>query len=97
MAAQVDGTLNNSEDEDKGWTCEMAISWADIARGTLVRSEVPVPGDRWRIGLYRINVKEHGDEKFAEYGAWSPTGTWYHNPKLFGHVIFVDPLKEKKP
>jgi hypothetical protein len=90
VAAHVNGTLNNSEDVDKGWTCEMAFSWSDIARGTLVRSEVPQDGDRWRIGLYRINIKSHGNPQLAEYGAWSPTTVWYHNPKLFGHVIFVD-------
>jgi len=96
VAAHVDGTLNDSTDEDQGWTCEMAISWADIARGTFVRTDVPRPGDRWRVGLYRINVKAHGDDKLAEYGAWSPTTVWYHNPKLFGHVIFLDQTGEKK-
>ena len=90
VAAHVKGTLNNSDDTDEGWTCEMAISWSDIARGTLVRSEVPHDGDHWRIGLYRINIKSHGNPQLAEYGAWSPTTTWYHMPKLFGHVIFVD-------
>jgi len=90
LAVHVDGTLNNPKDEDRGWTCEYAISFADIARGTDMRGARPEAGDRWRVGLFHINNRQHGDEKLAEYDAWSPTTSWFHVPKLFGHVVFLD-------
>jgi hypothetical protein len=88
--ARVDGTLNKPDDSDRGWTCEMAISWLDIARGTNVRRLPPRDGDVWRIGLYRVNVNVKADEKLAEYSAWNPTTSWFHVPSLFGRVLFVE-------
>jgi hypothetical protein len=35
-----------------GWTVEIAIPWASLAEGGA--SKAPRPGDRWRVGLYRI-------------------------------------------
>jgi len=89
LAVKVHGTINKAKDVDRGWTCEFALSWEDIARGTHVVSVPPVDGDRWRIGLFHINNQQHGDAKFSEYNAWSPTTSWFHVPKLFGHVVFV--------
>lgn len=85
-AVHVDGTLNEPGDTDRGWTCEMAISWRDIERGTNVDRPVPRAGDVWHIGLFRINV----DADRAEYAAWNPTSSWYHVPRLFGRVVFVE-------
>lgn len=89
LAVHVDGTLNNSADKDRGWTCEIAFTWAEIARGTPVAAGAPQDGDLWRIGLYHINNKAYKDPKFAQYGAWSPTTTWFHAPRLFGRVVFT--------
>lgn len=90
VAVQVRGTLNNSRDRDRGWTTEFAIAWSDIERGTNTRALPPASGDSMRVGLYHINNRQAGDEKFAAYDAWSPTTTWFHEPHLFGHVIFVE-------
>lgn len=87
-AARVEGTLNDSSDTDRGWTCELAVSWSDLARGTNAGRLPPRDGDRWRMGIYRINVKSHGNED--EYGAWNPTMTWFHRPWCFGRVLFTD-------
>jgi len=86
-AAKFDGTLNNSNDEDKGWTCEFAVAWSDVKRGTNTHQLPPKDGDRMRLGLFRVNFKSHGVGD--EYGAWNPTGSWFHVPAVFGHLIFV--------
>jgi hypothetical protein len=81
-SVQVDGTLNNVYDEDRGWSCEMAIPLSSISP-----KDPPVRhGDTWRINLYRINRIEGG----VEYSAWSPTGAInYHIPGKFGICQFV--------
>jgi hypothetical protein len=35
-----------------GWVVEMAIPWRSLAEAGVDRA--PRPGDRWRVGLYRI-------------------------------------------
>ena len=89
-AVKINGTLNKSDDKDKGWSCELAVSWKDIARGTNVRRLPPMDGDVWRMGLYRININT--DKKAApdEYAAWNPTTSWFHVPWVFGKVVFTE-------
>ena len=84
-AVKVDGTVDNRDDVDKGWTVEVAIPFVDLVtdgRGA------PSPGDVWRMGLYRGEVGKEGAD--SEYSAWSPTGSWFHIPGQFGAVAFVE-------
>lgn len=75
-----------------GWTVEIAMPWKSLAASGA--SAAPKPGDRWRVGLYRIKRpggpgKERGNEEFL---AWSPTrgDRGFHDPERFGVVEFVD-------
>lgn len=95
-------------DEDRGWTVEIAIPWT-VFRTTTTPSEhgrvqlPPVAGDRWRLGLYRVErpraspidgrVLGRNDAKpFAQLQAWSPTRRGsFHRPERFGVVEFMDP------
>lgn len=88
-AAYVDGTLNDPTDTDRGWSCEIAISWEDIARGTNTNILPPKVGDVWRIGLYRININADKEKRPDEYAAWNPTTAWFHVPWVYGEVKFV--------
>jgi len=88
-AVRVDGTLNDSTDADRGWSCELAIPWKDLARGTNVNRAPPKPGDVWRMGLYRININTDKQANPDEYAAWNPTTSWFHVPWSFGRVEFV--------
>lgn len=50
-AAQIDGTLNDHSDFDRGWTAELAVPLAEIAGyGTPLTAEQP-----WRIMVSRYN------------------------------------------
>jgi hypothetical protein len=84
-AVSINGTLNNHNDIDKGWTAEVAIPFADLVSD---KEHGPSVGDTWRIGLYRCEVAK--DASPSEYSAWSPTGSWFHVPRQFGAVTFVE-------
>jgi hypothetical protein len=81
-AVQVEGTVDG-QDGDRGWSCEIALPFEDIASATHVP---PQPGDRWRMNLYRVEQKP----KVAEL-AWSPTlqDDFHVLPRL-GEIVFTD-------
>lgn len=91
----IDGTLNNSNDVDQGWTVELALPWSSlkwIAAGDN-RSLPPTPGDQWRINLFRFNKykapqpsKDSGGWAVAKHGVWDS-----HLPELFPIVTFTEP------
>ena len=78
----VDGTLDNRDDIDRGWTVELAIPFRSLGRCT------PEPGEEWRGNLYRI-------DRFPppmEFQAWSPTlrdPANFHVPAHFGTILFT--------
>jgi hypothetical protein len=102
-AVSVDGTLNQPEDMDRGWSVEIAIPWAALAEAT----EVPVPprpGDRWRLNFSRVDwpveirdgrtVKRvdpgTGDTAAESNWVWSPQGLIaMHYPEMWGFLIFA--------
>lgn len=80
-AVIVDGTLDNRNDVDRGWTAEVAIPFASLDRAA------PKPGERWRANLYRIDLSPPP----IEFQAWSPTlidPANFHVPARFGTVLF---------
>ena len=52
-AVNLDGTLNNPSDVDRGWTVEIALPWK--ALGELARRpSPPKDGDQWRVNFSRV-------------------------------------------
>lgn len=90
-AVHVDGTIENRDDRDAGFTVEIAIPWADLV-GV---SDVPIPPndrDRWRMNFYRYESASN------EYTAWSPTGAInFHMPEKFGTVLFLEAIARPGP
>ena len=104
-AVHVDGTLNNPNDKDKGWTVEMAIPWKTFRKSYF---EDNVPRDKfWRVNFSRVNwdfdlidgrysrKKDEKGEYLHEYNwVWSPIGVInMHWPEKWGYVYF----STKKP
>ena len=82
-AVQVNGTVDNRDDTDRGWTAEMAIPLSDLAQADALP---PRPGATWRVQLYRIErAKSLGDKPM--FAAWSPTEK-FHDPTRFGLLVF---------
>jgi len=80
-AVKVHGTVNNSEDKDKGWEVEISVPLKEAVTTTHLP---PEESDQWRLNLYRIERKPK-----EEYSAWSPTlASSYHTPARFGEITF---------
>lgn len=101
-AVQIDGTLNNPNDVDKGWSVEIAMPWeALLEAGT--GKEIPA-GHFWRINFSRVNwdfdlVDGRYRRKKAENGKYLPEYNWVwspqgvinmHEPEHWGYVYFSD-------
>lgn len=85
-AVAVDGQPDDLSTTDTGWTATLAIPFAGLGRST------PVPGERWRANLFRIDRPRRGGSD--EYQAWCPTqGTGapplYCVPARFGTLVFA--------
>jgi len=81
-AVVVDGDPFHRGTDDRSWTVEMAIPFADLLTAPHIP---PRSGDVWRANLYRIDRAAAGDE----YSAWSPTFRRnYHTPERFGVLVF---------
>jgi hypothetical protein len=87
---RVDGTLNKREDQDKGWTAELAIPLEDVkgmdSKSTLTLP--PVPGNVWRINMFRMDVPQG---KPQQASGWSPPLVGdFHALDRFGELVFGD-------
>ena len=89
VKVHVDGTLNKRDDQDKGWTVEMAIPLEDVRGIDKDAAKLPpTPGDVWRIALYRMDVPTG---KPQQASAWSPPMVGdFHALDKFGELVFGD-------
>lgn len=103
IGTQIDGTLNDSSDTDKGWTLEVAIPW-DVLMET-VHGNRPNNGDQWRLnfsrvqwhtdiedGSYRKQKAPKTNEQLPEENwSWSSQGLInMHYPEMWGYIQFSD-------
>jgi hypothetical protein len=100
-AVQVQGTLNNPLDKDKGWTVEMAIPFRSVSLGN--SPQIPQEGTLWRINFSRVEwdteVKEgkylkktgaNGRHLPEHNWVWSPQGLVdMHYPERWGYLKFT--------
>jgi hypothetical protein len=79
-AVVVDGTIDKSDDVDKGYVVEASIPWKSF---TKAQRSPPALGDAWRINVYAMQQNSGV--------AWSPIlgrGN-FHKSSQFGRVHFV--------
>lgn len=99
-AIKINGTLNNGNDSDTGWTIEMAIPFNSLRTNM---SPPPHDGEIWRMNFFRvvwdvdfINGKYQkkinqrtGKMTDPHYLTWSPQGlVSIHYPERWGYVEF---------
>lgn len=77
-AQVVDGTLNDSSDEDQGYVVEVAVPFDQLSG--FVRCP-PVSGDRLHFMLVRL---DRSNDKFKPY-AFRPLQAWGHN--IWNHAV----------
>ncbi len=93
VATNMDGTLNDPADVDKGWTVEIAIPWPGLSKLFIGdnRSLPPSDGTVWRMDFSRFNQDKSGDDSGG--WAWSPHYVWdSHVPECFVYVHFTPQL-----
>lgn len=91
---------------DRGYTVEAAIPWEAFRTTTtpsfytIRQTPGPQPGDRWRLGLYRVErprptgpgeAQQRAAAQCIENQAWTPTYVDFHQPSRFGVVEFLGP------
>lgn len=89
IATQIQGTLNQPQDIDEGWTLEAAIPFELFPE--ILPDGKPNVGDRWRLNLSRLEDEmllksqwSQGDRNFPRF----------HHPEYFGSVEFSNSLAE---
>jgi hypothetical protein len=86
-AVAIDGTLNHSDDRDRGWTVEMAFPWTAFASRAKVSR--PRPGETWRVNFSRVEWRRVPGSKEDNW-VWSPQGLInMHVPDRWGYVRFA--------
>ena len=82
LAVHLDGTLNNSKDQDRMWSVEMAIPRAAIT----MNFDSPLKaGKIWRVNFSRVQWLKPGARE--ENWVWMPTGKIdIHMPDRWGFV-----------
>ncbi|MDO5980046.1 carbohydrate-binding family 9-like protein [Flavivirga spongiicola] len=80
-AVSVQGTINNSKDNDKGWFLEVAIPFSEIQSAENIP---PKNGDIWRFDLTRREGTEENGT--LQKSSWLPPST--HFPMSYGKLIF---------
>jgi len=92
-AVKVDGTLNYSEDIDRGWTVELAFPWKGMEMLAQGRAHPPGDGDIWRMNFFRFEAFEANGRGIEPSAGWalSAHGVYdSHLPECFPRIIFFD-------
>jgi len=91
-AVQIDGTLNEHRDIDRGWSLEIAIPWASLHWLANGRSLPPRPGDTWRMFLGRFQKLMVSGQEVQPHPAMvlTPHGIYdTHQPERWSEIQFV--------
>lgn len=85
-AIHIDGTLNNPNDIDEGWSIEIAIPMKALVELKGQRSSLPEDGEQWKMGFSRVNwqfdVKNGRYDRKKVEGKYLPEYNWVWSPQL---------------
>ena len=90
-AVHLEGTLNQDDDVDQGWTVELALPWKGMKWLADGRSLPPKDGDVWRIDCSRFQHFDANGQRRKRAAGW----TWNkhghydsHIPEAFPYITF---------
>ena len=90
-AVQVEGTLNDNSDIDKGWSLEIAIPWRSLYLLANGRNIPPANGDIWNMFLGRFQKLTLSDKEVVPHPAMvlSSHGIYdTHLPEKWSRIMF---------
>ena len=91
-AVNIEGTLNDNSDIDKGWSLEIAIPWSSLSLLSNGRSIPPATGDIWNMFLGRFQklmlsgkeVQPHPAMALNSHGIYDT-----HMPDRWSRIEFI--------
>jgi hypothetical protein len=89
VGVKVDGTIDNRNDQDKGWVAELAIP-LEAAKGKepTMKNVPPKVGTEWRVNFFRLDLPQGRPQTSS---AWSPPLVGdFHALDKFGVLVFGD-------
>jgi len=90
-AVQIDGTLNDHGDRDKGWNLEIAIPWSSLSWLANGRSLPPRSGDIWKMFLGRFQKVALSGSVVDQAMVLTPHGIFdTHQPERWSQIAFED-------
>lgn len=96
-AVHVDGAINDPNQQDAGWSVEIALPWASLKQYA-GRTCPPREGDQWRVNFSRVEWQHTIDggayrkvpNTREDNWVWSPQGVIdMHRPEEWGFVQFT--------
>lgn len=87
--AHVDGTLNQRDDQDRAYSVELAVPFAQVPGS----KEKVAHGDLWRVNLFRWDFPKDARQQAAAFSP--PVVGDFHALDRFGRLRFVDPTQVK--
>ncbi len=97
-AVAIQGTVNQSNDVDQGWTVEIAIPFSAMKQFAGRGPCPPAADDTWRVHLGRRFQLEGDNSSNACYWTWPALGLPdCHNPDRWGYVVFVNNVHPQIP
>lgn len=93
VGVQLQGSLNNHSDIDKGWTVELALPWSGMTWLSNGRALPPKDGDVWGLFFGRFQKLLNAGQEITPHPAWvlKPHGKYdTHQPEKFPQVMFKE-------
>lgn len=90
-AVQVDGTLNDNSDIDKGWSLEVSMPWTSLSLLAGKRSLPPATGDVWKMFLGRFQKLMVAGKEIEPHPAMALNSHGVddtHQPHLWSNIQF---------
>jgi hypothetical protein len=88
VGVNVDGTLNEPDDDDDGWQLEVAIPFACLPS---LEGRAPEAGDVWLFHLARIDRGPRLEEGRELISSAPLETTWFHNSDRWLPLVFQGP------
>lgn len=94
VAATVDGTLNEWQDRDNGWTLEMAVPLKGL---TALGDKAGEGAEPWRLLIARYNYSVYHEIRGGEFSTTSPSfeNADFHNFDVWSELRFVKEAGEE--
>ena len=94
VAVAVDGTLNKPEDDDRGWSLELALPLADLHHAG---NSIPKQGDVWKAAVCRYDYDARWEQPLNTATAPVTESGGFHSYEVYGPLQFKGRRRQPQP